>query len=56
MKRFLAFVGMTVGSYVGWWLGSQVGFVTACFASVLGTALGLYAGRRVWQRYGEYFE
>jgi hypothetical protein len=56
MRGLLAFVGMTVGGYVGWWLGAQVGFITACFVSVLGTAAGLYAGRLVWQRYGEYLE
>jgi hypothetical protein len=54
VKGLLAFVGMTVGSYVGWWLGDQVGFITACFASVIGTAAGLYAGRLAFQRYDDY--
>ena len=54
MKGLMAFGGMTVGSWAGWWLGDQVGFITGCFASVVGMGLGLYAGRRLWQRYEDY--
>ncbi len=54
MKGFLAFAGTTLGSYLGWWLGDQVGFVTACFASVLGMGIGLYAARRLAQQYDEF--
>ena len=53
MKTFLAFLGTTVGSYVGWWLGSYGGFAIACLASVVGMGLGLYASRRMWQAYNE---
>jgi hypothetical protein len=51
MKGFLGFAGMTLGGLAGWWLGGLVGFVTACYLSLLGTGLGLYLGRRIWQRY-----
>jgi hypothetical protein len=54
MRTLLAFVGMTLGSYVGWWLGDQVGLVTGCVVSVIGMGIGLYAGRRLWQRYEEF--
>lgn len=54
MRGLMAFVGMTVGSSLGWWLGDQVGFITACFASVIGMGVGLYVGRRAWQQYDEY--
>ena len=53
MKTLLAFVGTTVGSYVGWWLGGYAGFAIACLGSVVGMGLGLYASRRLWQAYNE---
>jgi len=53
MKAVLAIVGTTLGSYVGWWLGSYGGFALACFASLIGTGVGLYAARRAWQAYNE---
>ena len=51
MKGILGFTGMMLGGYLGWWLGGHVGFVTACYLSVLGTGVGLYVGRRLWQKY-----
>jgi hypothetical protein len=54
MKRAVVFSAMTVGSWVAFWLGNQVGFATACIASVIGMGVGLYAGRRICQRYEEY--
>ena len=47
MGRVLGFVGATVGGAVGWWLGSLFGFVAACFASLVGTAAGVYAANRL---------
>lgn len=54
MKGFLAFAGTTLGSYVGWWLGDQIGLVTACFASVVGMGIGLYVARRLALRYDDF--
>lgn len=51
MKGFLGFLGTTLGGLLGWWLGGLVGFVTACYLSLLGTGLGLYIARKLWQRY-----
>ena len=51
MSRLIAFLGATIGSSLGWWIGSLVGFATAMMLSVVGMALGLYAGRRIEQRY-----
>lgn len=53
MKTFLAIVGTTAGSYVGWWLGGYGGFTFACFGSVVGMGIGLYASRRLWQAYDD---
>jgi uncharacterized membrane protein YbhN (UPF0104 family) len=47
MSKLFGFVGATLGSSAGWWLGAHVGFMTAFFMSVLGTGAGLYAGRRL---------
>jgi hypothetical protein len=51
MSRLLAFVGANVGGGIGWWLGGQIGLVTAFFLCVLGTAVGVYAGRRFAAEY-----
>jgi H+/Cl- antiporter ClcA len=51
VSRLIAFVGATIGSSFGWWVGSWFGFATAALLSIVGMAAGLYAGRRVEQRY-----
>jgi uncharacterized membrane protein YfcA len=45
MSGFCAFVGATVGSGVGWWLGSPGGLMWEYLLSVVGTAVGVYVGR-----------
>jgi len=47
MAKLLTFIGATVGGAIGWWIGAGVGTMTAFFVSVVGTALGVYAGRRI---------
>ena len=47
MSKLLAFVGATIGGALGWWLGARVGMMTAFFLSVVGTAAGVYVGRRI---------
>jgi hypothetical protein len=51
MNKLFGFLGATVGGYAGWWLGAHVGFMTAFFVSVIGTASGVYAGRRIARHY-----
>ena len=46
MGRVVAFIGATVGGAAGWWLGARVGTMTAFFASVVGTGIGVYLARR----------
>ena len=50
MTKLLAFIGSTIGGYVGWALGAPVGVMTAFMLSVVGTGAGIYAGRRFAQR------
>ena len=47
MKRFFTVLGSMAGGWIGWVLGAKVGFMTGYFASVVGTALGVYYGRRL---------
>ena len=51
MTRLLVFLGATIGGYAGWAIGALVGVGTALFVSLVGTAIGVYVGRRV----SEYF-
>lgn len=53
MGKVMALVGTTIGGGIGWWLGARVGIMTAFFASVVGTGVGLYAARRFVSEYLE---
>jgi uncharacterized membrane protein YeaQ/YmgE (transglycosylase-associated protein family) len=46
MTKLFGFIGATVGSSIGWWIGQRAGIMTAFMLSIVGTALGLYLGRR----------
>jgi hypothetical protein len=47
MGKLLGFVGASLAGSIGWWMGAPVGFMTAFFLSMIGTGLGMYAGRRL---------
>ena len=47
MSKLLALLGATIGGAIGWWLGARVSTMAAFFLSVLGTAVGVYASRRI---------
>ena len=51
MTKLFGGVGSIVGSYLGWWIGSGGGIMTAFIVSMLGTGLGIYAGRRLAAHY-----
>ena len=53
MNRFLIFIGMLVGGYVGWWIGDylDLGLMGAFLVSVLGSAVGVYLGWKVGLSY-----
>lgn len=51
MGRLYSFIGATAGGYAGWALGANVGIMTALVASMLGTGLGMYYGRRIASNY-----
>ncbi|WP_337169897.1 hypothetical protein [Gemmatimonas aurantiaca] len=47
MKKLLVFIGSTVFSYGGWWLGSTVGIMTSFILSMLGLGVGMWLGARI---------
>lgn len=51
MGKLLAFLGASIGGAVGWWLGAHLGLMTAFVLSVIGTAGGVYVGRRIAASY-----
>ncbi|MBA2671040.1 MAG: hypothetical protein H0U67_11770 [Gemmatimonadetes bacterium] len=51
MSKLLAFLGMTVGGWGAWGIGARFSFNAAFLLSIVGTALGLYIGRRIAQDY-----
>ncbi len=50
MSTFFAIVGSSIGGWIGWTLGQHVGFMTAWVVSVVGSAGGVYYGRRLYAR------
>jgi hypothetical protein len=51
MEKLLVFLGLSVGGWVGWAVGAPFGLFGAFFLGVIGTALGLYVGRRIARDY-----
>jgi hypothetical protein len=45
--HMVAWMGATIVGWLGWWLGSFVGPMTAFLVSAVGTAVGLYYSRRL---------
>lgn len=53
MEKLMGFVGATLGSLAGWYLGDLIGFATAVVLSMVGTGVGMWAGRRAAQHWLE---
>lgn len=53
MKKLLTIANITIGSWIGWWIGEHVGIMTAYFLSVFGAAAGFYFGRKLMSNYLE---
>lgn len=47
MHKLLAFLGLTAGGWIGWAVGARVSVMAAFVLGMVGTGLGLYAGRRI---------
>ena len=51
MKRFLIFIGMTVGGWIGWLMGQRFGIMTAFVLSTLGSLGGVIVAWRINRQY-----
>ena len=51
MGKLFSFIGATIGSYAGWFIGAKVGFTTAFMVSMVGTGIGIYYGRMLAKNY-----
>lgn len=49
LANIIVFVVASTAGAIGWWAGSLIGFMTAFFVSIIGTALGTYYARK-WTR------
>jgi len=47
LKPILKMLGLSLGGWVGWWLGDHIGLITAYFLSLFGAATGLYMARQI---------
>ena len=52
MGKLFSFIGATIGSYAGWFLGAKIGFTTAFMLGMVGTGIGIYYGRMIARNYG----
>ena len=51
MSKLLIFIGITVGGWVGWWLGERFGIMAAFVLSTLGSLGGVVLGWRIGRRF-----
>ena len=51
MPKLLSAIGLTLGSYLGWRLGSGGGLISAALVSAVGAGIGLYAAQRFADSY-----
>jgi len=51
VRRFFVIAFVTLGSYLGWWLGAKISLFWAVIFSALGAGIGLYVGRRLQHEY-----
>lgn len=51
LTKMIVFITTTLFGSIGWWLGMRVGMVTAFMLSIVGTGLGIYAGKRLADNY-----
>ena len=51
MRKLFVLIATTIGSSLGWWLGAQVGTMTAFIVSMVGTGFGIWYGARLARKY-----
>jgi len=51
METLIILVATTILSGIGWWIGDFIGLGTAIILSIVGTAVGVYYGRKIAREY-----
>jgi hypothetical protein len=51
VKGFAVMIGTSIGGGLGWWAGSPLGIFGSVALSAVGSGLGLYFVRRLWNEY-----
>lgn len=51
MQKLLSLMLVSLGGWLGWWLGARAGMMTAFVLSMIGVGLGLYAARLLARHY-----
>lgn len=51
MKKLLVFLASTIGSYLGWYLGTPGGLFLSFILSVVGLGIGMWYGARIAKRF-----
>ena len=52
MMKVMTFIGMTIGGWLGSWVVGRMGLFAMFMGGIVGTAVGLYAGRKFAQYLG----
>ena len=51
MEKMFGLIGATLGGWLGWAVGSPFSIYVGLFASLLGTAAGIWFARRIIEDY-----
>lgn len=51
MKRLVDFLGLTVGGWIGWFVGAPISLFTAIMVSIVGSGVGMYFARKAARRF-----
>jgi membrane protein YqaA with SNARE-associated domain len=51
MKAIVTTTLSIIGGWLGWWLGDQIGLFTALLVGMIGTGIGIYAGRQLARQF-----
>ena len=52
MKKIVTWTLMAVLGGLGWWLGEQIGLMSALVLGMIGSGVGMFLGARLAQNYG----
>jgi hypothetical protein len=53
MKKLLIIIWISIGGWIGWWIGEHFGIMSAYLLSVAGSAAGLYFGKKIMTNFME---